>query len=146
MSLKSHVDQVVDKFVRESNLTKIKPDLRHYGFNSPNPVDETGYHGYEMWVTIPDNFPVPEPLVKKHFEGGLYGAYMIPMGAFEERGWFGQWMSENDKYEYRGNGYYRNMFGFLEEHPNYVNRVYLIDPEAEGVQLDLLIPLKEKKV
>jgi hypothetical protein len=36
------------------------------------------------------------------------------------------------------------MFGSLEEHLNYVNRVHLPDPEAEGCQLDLLIPIKEK--
>ena len=77
-----HVHKAVDAFVRESNLTAIKPDLRQYGFNSPNPVDETGYHGYEVWVTIPDVFSLPEPLVKKHFEGGLYAAHMIPFGAF----------------------------------------------------------------
>ena len=76
------VHKAVDAFVRESNLTAIKPDLRQYGFNSPNPVDETGSHGYEVWVTIPDGFSVPEPLIKKHFEGGLYAAHMIPFGAF----------------------------------------------------------------
>jgi hypothetical protein len=74
----------VDAFVRESTLTRIKPDLRHYGFNSPSSVDETGRHGYEMRVTIPGGFPVSKPLVKKHFDGGLYGAHMIPFGAFEE--------------------------------------------------------------
>ncbi|WP_211373301.1 hypothetical protein [Paenibacillus faecis] len=36
-----------------------------------------------------------------------------------------------------------NMFGWLEESLNYVNRVYLPDPQGEGFQLDLLIPVKE---
>jgi hypothetical protein len=52
-------------------------------------------------------------------------------------------MHNNGKYEYRGNGDHRNMFGSLEEHLNYVNRIYLPEPEAEG-QLDLLVPIKEK--
>lgn len=139
-----HVLQVMDAFVRESNLTTIKPDLRHYGFNSPNPVDETGHHGYEVWVTIPDGFSVPEPLVKKHFEGGLYADHMIPFGAFEEWGLLNQWIENNGKYEFRSSGDFRNMFGLLEEHLNYVNRVHLADPEEEGCQLDLLMPIKEK--
>lgn len=42
-------------FVRTSGLLVRKPDLRHFGFNHPNPVDETGYHGYEVWVTIPED-------------------------------------------------------------------------------------------
>jgi hypothetical protein len=54
-------------FVQETSLCKIKPDLRHYGFNHPNPMDETGYHGYEIWVTIPDVWKLPFPLIKKHF-------------------------------------------------------------------------------
>ena len=62
---------LMSKFVRDTNLCKIKPDLRHYGFNHPNPVDETGSHGYEMWVTIPDEIEVPPYLTKKHFAGGL---------------------------------------------------------------------------
>ena len=43
-----HVNQVMDSFVLKSNLTAIKPDLRHFGFNAPNPVDESNHHGYEM--------------------------------------------------------------------------------------------------
>ena len=54
----------IDSFVKESALRKVKPDLRRYGFNHPNPVDETGYHGYEAWVTIPDDMEVPAPLEK----------------------------------------------------------------------------------
>lgn len=141
----SHVHQVINKFVVENNLVKIKPDLRQFGFNAPNPVDETGHHGYEMWVTIPDGFTVPEPLIKKHFEGGLFGAHMIPFGAFDEWGLIDNWMHNNEKYQYRGNGDYRNMFGFLEEQLNYVNRITLPNyPEEDSMQLDLLVPIKSK--
>lgn len=37
--------QVMSKFILDSDLPRIKPDLRHYGFNAPNPVDETNAHG-----------------------------------------------------------------------------------------------------
>jgi DNA gyrase inhibitor GyrI len=81
-----HAAMVMDKFVLESGLPAIKPDLRQYGFNHPNPgcIKGKDTHGYEFWVTIPEDMEVPAPLEKKHFPGGLYAAHMIPMGAFEE--------------------------------------------------------------
>ena len=141
----AHVGEVIDSFVLQSNLTAIKPDLRHYGFNAPSPADGETHHGYEMWVTIPDNFEVPAPLVKKHFEDGLYAAHMIPFGAFEEFGWLYEWVMSNGKYEYRGDWDYANQFGCLEECLNYVNRIHLPDSGGiTGLQLDLLWPIKER--
>lgn len=142
-----HVNEIVDEFVRNSGLVKIKPDLRHYGFNSPNPVDDTGFHGYEMWVTVPENMEVPEPLMKKQFEGGLYAAHMIPMGAFEEWGLLNDWVTNNNpKYESNfGDKGSDCMWGLLEEHLNYVNHVNFPDSEGDGLQLDLLFPIKEKE-
>ena len=102
-------------------------------------------HGYERWVTISDDMEVPAPLVKKQFDGGLYAAYMIPMGAFEEWGTFFDWAAHHDKYDLNivdeGNGY---CFGLFEEHLNWIN--YHRDPEYkdENIQLDLLIALKPK--
>lgn len=88
---------------------------------------------------------MPEPLIKKRFNGGLYAAYMIPFGTFEAWDWLVKWVRDSEKYEYVGNWDSKNMFGWLEESLNYVNRVYLPDPEGGGFQLDLLIPVKEKK-
>lgn len=139
-----HVSRVVDAFVRETKLPRIKPDVRHYGFNAPDPAGETNAHGYEMWVTIPSDMAVPAPLSKKAFAGGLYAARMIPFGAFEEWEKLFQWVMRSDKYEYRAAGDGSNMFGCLEEHLNYVNHYMLDNPEPEGMQLDLLIPVKEK--
>jgi DNA-binding transcriptional MerR regulator len=139
-----HVNKVVDGFVRETKLPEVKPDVRHYGFNAPNPSDETGAHGYEMWVTIPDDMEVPAPLHKKAFPGGLYAARAIPFGAFEEWDRLFQWVGKSDQYAYRGDWSGTNMFGCLEEHINYINHYMLDNPEPEGMQLDLLIPIKEK--
>jgi len=140
-----HCHQVMDKFVLETKLIKIKPDTRHYGFNSPNPVDETNYHGYEVWVTIPDDMVVPAPIVKKQFEGGLYAAHMIPFGNFEEWAWLSEWVQNSTQYEGNsGTKGYECMWGLLEEHLNFVNHVTLPETEPEGMQLDLLHPIKEK--
>lgn len=141
-----HAAAIMAKFVLDSKLHEIKPDLRQYGFNHPNPgMREDGKHGYEFWLTIPDDMVVPEPLTKKKFAGGLYAAHMIPMGAFEEWGLLDNWLHNNDKYEYRGNGDELNMFDFLEEHLNYLNNVIkAVDGCYEIFQLDLLVPIKEK--
>lgn len=75
-------DEIIEKFILESNLFKIKPDLRHYGFNSPN-GSNTDDHGYERWITIPDDMHVSAPLSKKHFSGGLYAAHGIMLGEWD---------------------------------------------------------------
>ena len=142
-----HCNEMIDTFARETQLAKIKPDVRHFGFNAPNPVDETGFHGYEMWVSIPEDMEVPDPLVKKQFEGGLYAAHMIPFGAFEEWGWLSEWVQNNEKCEGNsGTRGYECMWGLLEEHLNYVNHIDLENTEPEGLQLDLLHPVKERNV
>ena len=76
--------EMISDFVRAEKLWKKHPGLRLYGFNHPSPMDETGFHGYEFWITISDGMEVPPPLEKKHFAGGTYAAHMIPMGNFEE--------------------------------------------------------------
>ena len=143
-----HAAMVMDKFVLDSNLPEIKPDLRHYGFNHPNPgcIKGRDIHGYEMWVTIPDDMEVPAPLEKKHFEGGLYAAHMIPMGAFEEWHWLWKWAEKHEKYDLNivdDGGECMN--GLLEEGLNYRNYVALVKNGVyDDIQLDLLIPIKEK--
>ncbi len=137
---------MMEKFVRDTGLISIKPDMRHYGFNHPNPVDATGFHGYEMWVTIPDEMKVPAPLIKKRFAGGLYAAHMIPMGNFNEWEWLMEWVNKSEKYEFTGDMQdQEHMCGLLEEHLNYISHLAQSNTEPEDMQLDLLIPVKEKK-
>lgn len=138
--------EMMADFVRKNRLGEKHPGLRLYGFNSPNPVDETGYHGYEFWVTIPEDMEVPAPLTKKNFPGGTYAAHMIQMGNFHEWAWLDQWVRENEEYEYCGSGTYEDMYGSLEEHLNYHDRIRETPAgEPEIPQLDLLIPVKRKK-
>ncbi|WDV48094.1 effector binding domain-containing protein [Clostridiaceae bacterium M8S5] len=142
-----HAAEVMDRFVKENNLCKIKPDLRHYGFNNPNPSPNTPEgmpdHGYEMWVTIPEDMVVPKPLTKKFFKGGLYAAHMIKMGNFHEWEWLDEWANNNDTYEPKL-GDPICMDGCIEEHLNYINNVNNENFQLESMQLDLLIPIKEK--
>lgn len=137
--------EMISDFVREEKLWEKHPGLRLYGFNHPSPMDETGFHGYEFWITIPDGMAVPPPLEKKHFAGGTYAAHMIPMGNFEEWEGLFEWVQSSDEYEYAGNGSPENMFDNLEEHLNYHDHILEThDGEPQTAQLDLLIPVRRK--
>ena len=142
-----HVNEMLDRFVRETGLHRRKPDLRHYGFNHPNPTDATGFHGYESWVTIPEDMEVPAPLVRKLFVGGIYAAHMISFGSFNEWDLLLNWVNSNEKYEFAGDmADQEHMCGLLEEHLNYISHVELANTEPEEFQLDLLVPVRERKI
>lgn len=142
------VGDAVDKFIREKKLYEIKPDARYFGFNHPNPgILPNDEHGYEVWVTIPDDMEVPAPLVKKHFEGGLYAVMTISFGDFWRWGELEKWVNESDVYEtnYSELGF-EIMGGCLEEHLNWVYSSHMGWPEngVDGL-LDLMMPIKPKK-
>lgn len=144
----AEVDKPVDKFVRESGLYNIKPDARYFGFNHPNPgVLDGGRHGYEVWVTVPDDMEVPEPLVKKRFEGGLYAALTMRFPDFQRWNDLVRWVEENEVYEadYSELGD-EIMGGCLEEHLNWVYCSHTgLRGDGIGEQLDLLLPIKKRK-
>ncbi len=142
-----HAGKALDQWVMDTGLADRKPDLRHYGFNHPNPVDETGFHGYEMWVTIPDDMEVPPPFARKQFAGGLYAAHMIQMGNFHEWEWLFQWVMKSPEYEFAGDMQdQEHMMGLMEEHLNYIGHIRqgVAPAEPEGMQLDLLIPVRKR--
>lgn len=132
--------KLMNKFVREIELYKIKPDLRMFGFNNPTPKDNETY-GYEFWVTIPDDLAVPAPLQKKHFDGGLYASHCIKMGDFHEWQLLGNWVENSTEYEYDVREPY-GMGGSLEEHLNAYSYYAGDEKAANFIQLDLLIPIK----
>ncbi len=133
----------IQKFIENNNLVQIKPGFRHFGFNNPDGnLPDGSDHGYERWITIPEDMEVEAPFVKKQFSGGLYAAHMIPMGAFEEWEKLIQWVTTSDKYEYAGDNP-ECMHGPMEEHLNWINK-YMIPANDSSIQIDLLMPIKEK--
>jgi len=141
------VGDVVAKIIKDIKLYEIKPDARMFGFNRPNPSPDREHHGYEDWVTIPDDMDVPAPLVKKRFPGGLYAVHAIKFGDFHEWGDLAKWVQGSDKYEpnYPPEGE-EIMNGGLEEHLNWVYANHLGWPEEwlDGC-MDLYLPVKLKK-
>ncbi len=131
-------------FIRETKLYEMKPDFRHFGFNNPNGnMPDGSDHGYERWVTIPDEYELKPPFTKKQFAGGLYCAYMIPMGSFDEWLKLYEWAQNNDKYtlNFKDQIVEREC---IEEHLNYINK-FMLSPDDVTIQIDLLLPIIEKK-
>ena len=145
-SPEEHVGEVIDPFIRESGLYEKKPDSRYFGFNHPDPEEGSSVYGYEVWVTIPEDMEVPEPLVKKHFPGGLYAAYTINFPDFFEWQFLYQWAERSGQYEpAMAPREEKNMGGSLEEHLNWVYSAHMGWPEG-GIsgKLDLLLPIRRR--
>ena len=142
---------MINRFVLESNLLKIKPDIRHFGFDCS--AGKTGVgepsRKYQMWVSIPDDMVVPKPLVKRTFDGGLCAAHMIKMGDFDHWILLKNWVMNNDKYEHdwhsvRYAPYEDDMDRCFEEQLNHWGNLQNPEFINEDMQLDLLFPIKEK--
>ena len=130
--------KVFNQFVLKNNLHK-RDGFRFFGFNNPNPSDGNPVYGYEMWVTIPDNFEVPQPLMKKQFGGGLYASISTQMNEIGER-WklLYDWCTNNDKYDVNSS------FQWLEE-CSMDFETFISENIKDGEkQLDLLEPIKLK--
>jgi DNA-binding transcriptional MerR regulator len=142
---------IIDKFVGEHNLLKIKPDIRHFGFDCSQGQTGIGEnsHKYQMWVTIPEDMDVPEPLVKRTFTGGLYASHMIKMGDFDHWKLLHDWVSTSEQYENDWNSVRvspieDDMDRCLEEQLNYWGNLQNPNFDPGKMQLDLLFPIKER--
>ena len=130
--------------IQRRRLAEIKPDLRHFGFNHPDgKLPDGSDHGYERWITIPHDMTPDPPFKKLRFQGGLYAAYRIPMGAFSEWERLSEWVTSSDTYEYRP-GDWERMHGLLEEHLDPVN-TYTLPADDSSIQIDLLTPVRKKR-
>lgn len=133
--------EMLDRFISEARLQEAYPAARHFGFNNPDQPTEGEGHGYERYVTIPDDLEVPPPLTRKRFAGGLYAAHAIPMGAWEEWQSLYEWAAASELYEPRW-GSVEGVYGWLEEHLNYWGWAAASDGQR---QVDLLLPVRLKE-
>ncbi|MFV0394804.1 MAG: MerR family transcriptional regulator [Coprobacillaceae bacterium] len=142
------VNATIMNFIMESELQKQTSDIRQFGFNNPAFKPDTP-HGYESWVTIPEDMEVPKPLTKKHFKGGLYAAHAITFGQFDHWDLLNQWLHDDGRYEFdfsdkRCEPSNNDMDTALEEPLNFINMINNPNFNIENLQLDLLLPIKEK--
>lgn len=153
-------NDVINRFVMESNLTKIKPDLRQFGFDCSKGATGIGEpsHAYEVWVSIPDDMSmtfhldteVPSSLIKRRFNGGLYAAHVLRTWDFQDWRLLGEWVNSSSKYENawgesRCTPDESNPGQGFEEYINYFNNANKGFKNTE-MQLDLLFPIREKAV
>lgn len=135
--------QLLDQFIQHTDLKIRYPAARHFGFNNPDGVpDDDPAHGYERWISIPEDMEVPAPFVKKHLSGGLYAAHVIAEGAWDE-GWLPlhAWVAESDRFDFRWESV-EGVCGWLEEHLNYWNWQETWPGKIN--QIDLLLPIQPK--
>lgn len=143
---------MISKFVKESELLKIKPDARSFGFDCSGGAAEIGKnsHVYEMWVSVPDKMEIPAPLVKRKFRGGLYAAHVLRAWDFQDWRRLGEWVNASDKYDNDwGSPRWESpetVYGQgFEETLNFYNYIEKHNSEMSYLQLDLLFPIKEKE-
>ncbi|MCL2773987.1 MAG: MerR family transcriptional regulator [Oscillospiraceae bacterium] len=75
------VEDMAKKFIEETNLFKIKPDVRvliladwcEWNYYKDRSIDQD-----IVWITIPDDMEVPPPFTKRQYSGGLYAASTDP--------------------------------------------------------------------
>jgi len=130
--------KVFDKFVLENNLHK-RSGHRSFGFNNPDPSEDNPIYGYELWVTIPEDFELPAPFVKKQFGGGLYASISAQLNEVGER-WESlfEWSTTHEKYE----GDFS--LQWLEEQVMDYETFMSEDVPDSEKQLDLLLPVRLK--
>ncbi len=141
---------MITRFVNESGLLKIKRDARSFGFDCSKETVVLGEpsHVYEMWVSVPDDIEIPEPLVKRTFDGGLYAAHVLRSWDFQDWRLLREWVNASDKYDNDWNSPRWTSpetvagQGF-EETLNFYNFIHK-GSKMEDLQLDLLFPIKEK--
>ncbi len=133
--------KVINQFISENNLDQ-QNGFRHFGFNNPDPTEAQSEYGYEMWVAVPPEMEIPQPLKKKTFEGGLFGALPTHMGIIWERYQvLRQWIGANDKYEMDWAPEADRRW--LEECIDYTTFTTAGTP-ITAMQLDLLVPIKKR--
>jgi len=139
----------INQFVKDSGLLKVKPDARSFGFDCSRGAVGIGENSrvYEVWVSVPEDMSIPEPLIKREFSGGLYAAHVLRAWDFQDWRLLGEWVNASDKYAndwdsprwvspetVAGQGF--------EETLNFYH--YAQSGQMEDLQLDLLFPIKEK--
>jgi DNA gyrase inhibitor GyrI len=141
---------MIDKFIEDTDLLSYKPDVRHFTFNNPEATATGPSVGFECWISIPDDWEVPEPLRKVQFFGGLYAVHSIDFTQFDHYGLLWKWIEEKEGVEHawgdvRWTPHDEHASWCLDESlPNKAFRKMHPDSKMEDY-LDIMIPIKEKK-
>ncbi|MCL2158141.1 MAG: effector binding domain-containing protein [Oscillospiraceae bacterium] len=127
--------KVIADFIEKNSLHE-RHGFRHFGFNDPNPSDESSTYGYEMWIAIPEGVEVTAPLHKMEFDGGLYANATTTLSEIGEQSWkLYDWANNNENY------LHDTSRRWLEEFPDYK---LFWENVNEAKQIDILVPILPK--
>jgi len=85
---------VMERFIRDVDLLKIKPDFKCLCFGHGGDWRERS----EFFVTIPENLEVPAPFAKTTFPGGLWAVYTITPKIADDIDVVSEWLKNSDEY------------------------------------------------
>lgn len=132
----------VNNFISKNKLTS----FRHFGFNNPNPQEGKTEYGYEMWVTVPDDF-YEKGVQTREVNEALYASLTTTMDSISRR-WNELHKLINNHELYDVDFLENDVFGVSEHQwlEECINYKHFIDPDIHfsEKQLDLLLPIKTK--
>ena len=113
-----------------------------FGFNHPyGPMGQP--RGYELWVTIPDDYDPGEDVVVKRFAGGKY--VMATLLGVNNIGptvrMLHEWVAASDKYE---PAYPPDFDVEVDPMPDLEQVVSPLEMPAEQYRLDYYVPIRDK--
>ena len=113
-----------------------------FGFNHPyGPMGQP--RGYELWVTIPDDYDPGDDVVVKHFGGGKYA--MVTLRGVNNIGPLVQmlhdWVATSDNYE---SGYPAEFNVDVDPMPDLEQVVSPLGIPAEEYRLDYYVAIRDK--
>ncbi len=131
--------KAMKEWAGRTGLSIYEQNHRIFGYNSPGPAsDEQTKYGYEICVTIKEDFDVDHPLIKtKYLDGGLYAVTGVKREDGEELGdgilkaWkrFNSWLADS-RYAYGGHQWLEEHLGFDREF-NHIGGMDLYMPIAK---------------
>lgn len=129
--------RVINDFAKQNNLFKAKPDLRLF-------ISEHAHGhecGNEVLVSIPDDFDVPVPLVKKKFHGGQYAAHILGENeGFSTYKELRAWINNGGKFQYDHSSRREPSTG--EMSPDFEEVINYYNQQIPSInQIDVLMPV-----
>ena len=132
--------KIMEKFIRDNDLFKIKPDFKVIGYDN------------QILVTIPQSLKIPEPFDEVTFYGGLYATFTHTPQNKNDWELFDIWFTNNEEY--------MNDQGAANEHsiarPSYLiyfnplnilglKNTDIFNSVMNGDYYDEICPIKEKE-
>lgn len=122
------------KFVKKNKLDQLH-STRYFGFDNPSPKEDNAIYGYEMWITVTDDFETSDDVEIREIPNGLYAVTTSMSAAEIGQRWklLHSWVEKSE--------YKTGQHQWLEE-----ELILDLDVESGDFQLDLYYPIiKESK-